>query len=444
MILKGNKLAMKDHKVPASEGRLRDLGPTRGYEMKRVATGYKGVVVWVSKDKKHNGRPDRSFRLRYRYRGKQYEEPVGWASEGMNAVKASNILGELRNNQITGQGPCTLAEMREQAEAEKLALEKAVAAEKKREIPFKAFFENTFLPDAKTRWKPETTAKAESHVKVWIDPVTGDTPFYKIGLAHTNRIKANMSDAEKSPRTIQYVFRTFAMVWNAALDLGLVSAFCPTKSTSFRLPKVDNEKQRYLSLEEEKTLLEKVKAKSQQSHDMAVVSLDAGLRFGEIAALTWGCVDTEGGTLKVLDTKGKQDRHVPMTNRLKSLFKAMDDGKPSELVFSAVKGGIQKQIPSSFKRGLEDVKLNEGVENSKLKASFHTLRHTYASRLVQSGVDLYKVQRLLGHSTPVMTARYSKLADDDLRQAVQAMEKKNRIQQEKNKVAKVIRLPNSI
>jgi site-specific recombinase XerD len=60
-----------------------------------------------------------------------------------------------------------------------------------------------------------------------------------------------------------------------------------------------------------------------------------------------------------------------------------------------------------------------------MKASFHTLRHTYASRLVQAGVDLYRVQRLLGHSTPVMTARYSKLADDDLRDAVHVMERAN-------------------
>lgn len=73
-----------------------------------------------------------------------------------------------------------------------------------------------------------------------------------------------------------------------------------------------------------------------------------------------------------------------------------------------------------------------------MKASFHSLRHTYASRLVQAGVDLYRVQRLLGHSTPVMTARYSKLADDDLRRAVNAMERATTIKN--NKKAKVIQL----
>jgi integrase len=224
------------------------------------------------------------------------------------------------------------------------------------------------------------------------------------------------------------------MVWNAALDHGLVGGPCPTKSQSFRLPKVDNERQRYLIPDEEKKLLAEVLKKSKQAHDMALVALDCGLRFGEIASLTWACVDTEAGFLRVLDTKGGHDRNVPMTERLKSLFESLETGKPAELVFPTTEGGIQKQVPSAFKRGLVKAKLNDGIENKKLRASFHTLRHTYASRLVQSGVDLYKVQRLLGHSTPVMTARYSKLADDDLRQAVRTMERGKKIQQNRGKV----------
>ena len=80
--------------------------------------------------------------------------------------------------------------------------------------------------------------------------------------------------------------------------------------------------------------------------------------------------------------------------------------------------------------------MNENIDDPKLKASFHTLRHTYASRMVQAGVDLYRVQRLLGHSTPVMTARYSKFADADLKEAVETMERAAEVK----KGAKEIRL----
>jgi integrase len=127
-----------------------------------------------------------------------------------------------------------------------------------------------------------------------------------------------------------------------------------------------------------------------------------------------------------------------LTQRVLELFKSLEVGRGDDLLFPARGGKVHYQVPSSFKRGVADAKLNNGITNRKMKASFHTLRHTFASRLVQAGVDLYRVQRLLGHSTPVMTARYSKLADDDLREAMQAMERANEVK----KGAKIIPLQN--
>lgn len=111
-------------------------------------------------------------------------------------------------------------------------------------------------------------------------------------------------------------------------------------------------------------------------------------------------------------------------------------GKAKDLVFPTRKGTFQTHVPSSFTRGVADARLNDNVEDPKMRASFHSLRHTYASRMVQAGVDLYRVQRLLGHSTPVMTARYSKPADADLKEAVETMERAVVVK----KGAKVIRL----
>ncbi|MBM4121354.1 MAG: hypothetical protein FJ249_02010 [Nitrospira sp.] len=53
---------------------------------------------------------------------------------------------------------------------------------------------------------------------------------------------------------------------------------------------------------------------------------------------------------------------------------------------------------------------------------FHDLRHTFATRLVQKGVDLYKVQRLLGHKTPLMTQRYAHHSPESLRDGVQVLD----------------------
>ena len=94
------------------------------------------------------------------------------------------------------------------------------------------------------------------------------------------------------------------MVWNSAIDHGILNTPCPTKSPSFRLPKVDNERQRYLTLEEEMKLLEKVKERSQQAHDITLVGIDAGLRFGEIADLRIAVQVMEQDT-KIRQSKGK-------------------------------------------------------------------------------------------------------------------------------------------
>lgn len=403
-------------------------------------TDFKGVRYRKHPERKNGIKFDQYFVITYKLDGKTKSEAVGWASEGFKASEAFELLSQLKKYQKTGKGPRTLAEMRKQGDLEREQAQRYAEAQAKLAISFKSFFDDTFFPDAETRWAAETARKAGEHVKNWIDPVTGTTPMREIGLTHAKKIRAAMAKNNSSPRHQQYVFRTFSMVWDAARDHGLVNGPCPTKSPSFRLPKVDNERQRYLTFDEEKTLFAEILKKSKRVHDMAVVSLDAGLRFGEIAGLTWGCVDLAHHRIQVMNTKGKKDRIVPMTTRLQNIFNAMDAGQPKELAFPTRAGTKQLQIPSSFTRAVADAKLNAGIEDQKMRASFHTLRHTYASRLVQSGVDLYRVQRLLGHSTPVMTSRYSKLADDDLKQAVEKMEERGRLQQEKKKGTKVIPL----
>lgn len=386
----------------------------------RNAEGKSGVRYREHATRRHGKTLDRYYVLTYWYKGKTVTEAVGWASEKITPTLCFEKLAQIKHNQKTGEGPCTLAELKAEQEVQREAEQKLIEDEKKR--TFKAFFDNVYFSDAKTRWKKSTAQKADEHVRLWIHPVTGDTPFKDLDLTHAVQIKANLAEAGRSPRTMQYVFRTFAMVWNAAIDHGLTSAPCPTKSSSFRLPKIDNERQRYLTVEEEEKLLAEVLKKSKQAHDMALVSIDSGLRFGEVAALTWGCVLLKRGVLYVIDTKSGHDRHVPMTSRLRDLFESLPAGGAGDLVFPARDGKVMTEAPSSFRAAVKDSGLNDGITNKKLRASFHTLRHTYASRLVQSGASLYHIQRLLGHSTPLMTARYSKLADGDLHQAVKKME----------------------
>jgi site-specific recombinase XerD len=116
-----------------------------------------------------------------------------------------------------------------------------------------------------------------------------------------------------------------------------------------------------------------------------------------------------------------------MTENVKTMFEKRMRQKQFNVVFSSKNGNKIKEVSRTFDRVI--VGLNKGIADRRQRVVFHSLRHTYASWLVMSGVDLYTVQKLMGHSTIAMTERYSYLAPDHLRKAVSLLE--NGIKQNK-------------
>jgi len=100
----------------------------------------------------------------------------------------------------------------------------------------------------------------------------------------------------------------------------------------------------------------------------------------------------------------------------------MDRRNPNDLVFPSANGGRIVQISETFNRVVTALGLNNGVTDPRQKVVFHTLRHTFASWLVEQGIDLYSVKELMGHGTLAMTERYSHLSPDKLRRAIKTLE----------------------
>jgi integrase len=265
----------------------------------------------------------------------------------------------------------------------------------------------------------------------------GAKPFKDISTFDLERLKKTMLKAGRAPRSVEYALTTLGQIFRHAERLGFFQGDIPT--TMVKKPKYDNKRVRFLSHDDVHHLLEILKGKSQETYEMALLSLHCGLRAGEVFSLTWKDVDLDHGLVTLLDTKSGKTRTVSMTADVKAFLMEKDQGGKQDLIFPDRKTcGMRKQISKSFPRAVVEAGLNEGIDDRRQRVTFHTLRHTFASWLVMDGISLYEVKELLGHASLAMTERYSHLAPDRNRRAAAAMEKV--FQQQKDDENKIVNL----
>ena len=139
---------------------------------------------------------------------------------------------------------------------------------------------------------------------------------------------------------------------------------------------------------------------------------------GEILSLTWTGVDLFRRTVTVFRSKNGERRTIPVNTTVLDLLK----GK-----YAARRGMIDLVFHSESHTLLDGSNIRRALTTALDSAKihdfhFHDLRHTFATRMVQAGIDLYKVQRLLGHKSPIMTQRYAHHYPESLRDGVDALE----------------------
>lgn len=196
-------------------------------------------------------------------------------------------------------------------------------------------------------------------------------------------------------------------------------------TTKVKKPRFDNKRARHLTEAEAAALLAKIKEKSVTAYQQTVLSLYAGLRFGEIVSLTWGDVDLDRGILTLRDTKSGRTRAAFITEKIRTeVFDKLEPGRPDDPVFpSRSKKGVEHlRISPAFREAVNELDINKGITDPRMKVCFHTCRHTFASWLVERGTDLFQVSKLRGHSTIALTERYSHLRPDTLQAAVKVLD----------------------
>ncbi|MBQ8636298.1 site-specific integrase [bacterium] len=177
--------------------------------------------------------------------------------------------------------------------------------------------------------------------------------------------------------------------------------------------KENNYKIRVLLVDEEKRLFEEIERGYEvvgrdrkkkiiypylHLRPLIICALQTGMRRGEIFNLKWKCIDFEYEFIELLETKSGKSRRVPISSKLMEVLNSLS--RDSEYVFvNQNTGEPYNDIKNSFHTVLKKA----NIENFR----FHDFRHTAATRMLEKGADIRTVQEILGHSSVVITQRYT-------------------------------------
>ncbi len=315
-----------------------------------------------------------SYFIDYYYNGRRYREAIG------TNYKLAEIVLKKRQTEIT----------------EGRFLDK----KKNERIKFEDFAEeflNLHSKPNKKSWQSD-----EYNLRN-ITPFFKGRHLYEITAHDIEKFKAERSKSVK-PATVNRDLATIKTMFNKAVEWGKLEE-SPVKPVKFlREP---GGRLRYLEKEEIQKLLSN---SSERIRPILTLAIFTGMRRGEIMGLKWHDIDFQRGIIYLLDTKNGAKREVFMNELVKKAVIKVRKHPESPYIFCNKDGKPYHDIRKSFFTALK----SSGIINFR----FHDLRHTFASQLVMSGVDINTVRELLGHKDIRMTLRYSHLSQDHKRRAV--------------------------
>ena len=320
----------------------------------------------------------------------------------------------IRNEQrqFLCQGAKTRSEAQAIVDAEKYKLRQELAG-------LRSKCENTRFSSLVTLYKAHSIAnKARSHGDVGImnniKDYFKDTELTKITPNKIQKFLTFLVDEKQlAPASVNKYRSVLLKMFNLGIDNNKCSANPVRKIKGLR---VDNTRTRVLSDKEEVKLYKvlnsfhKVKTREGEIKNFApykrvkrliTLALNSGMRKGEMINFRWLDIDEDFTIITVLNSKSGKSREIPINKKLRLALKAMYKLRGNnEFVFTNPETGtkyvdLKRIVGSLFEAaGLDDFTL-------------HCCRHTFATRLLDKGVDIRTVQELLGHADIRMTERYT-------------------------------------
>ncbi|WP_456457187.1 tyrosine-type recombinase/integrase [Thermovibrio sp.] len=201
-----------------------------------------------------------------------------------------------------------------------------------------------------------------------------------------------------SPSLINRRISALNTFFNFLLDMEIIKNN-PVKP-SLRIRKVKQKVPEALTYEEVEKVLEEARRRSYRDHLIVKTILYCGLRVSELLSLTReNIVEVKGRRVLKIIGKGGKERFIPLPKEL-----------ADELEQLSAELGEDRLFPLSY-QGIRYI-FNKIQEKTGVRVHPHKLRHTFATILVDKGIDIRVIQAFLGHASPLTSARYAKVRDE--------------------------------
>ena len=369
-------------------------------------------------------RKDKSYYAKYSYHGKK-----GW--------KKCDTLAEAKNWRQEQLYLCRHPELRTATSPD---------------MTVDAWF-NRWLKDVVGNLAPNTLRNYRERYEHNVQPFIGSMLLRDVKPMDCQMI-LNAMESDYAGSTIRQTYMTMGTFFKSAKDNGFIDRH-PMDGVRYTKPVRAVDDIHFLTVDEQKRFLEA--AKNSHNYAQYALILETGLRTGEMIGLTWDAIDWEEHTLtvnKTLEFRYKQDewragppktessyRTIPLTDTAYNILREIYDTREyrteskklsTVLTFMDRKTGQKRKLVMrdlvfiNWRTGMPaknssyDTHLYKLCDDAGIKRfCMHALRHTYATRAIESGMQPKVLQKLLGHASITTTMnRYVHVTDDSMKKAV--------------------------
>ncbi len=321
--------------------------------------------------------------------------------------------------------------IRDEAEKKLLKGEKL-----RKEVPTLAEFKSRFIKEhlEANRLKETTADTYKYRLDLYLVPKLGKKKLDEIDLADINSLKSDLEHLESA--TVNCILGVLSKLLNFAFDNGVLNrAPVRIKKLKAMAPRVE-----FYSFDEYAALTAAAKALDPKLYAMVLLGGDAGLRRGEMAALSWSDVDFDLGQLTVRGTlykgvitspKGGRARTVHLTTRLAEALQAIRHKKGPRVLLTVDDGPL---TTTAINDSMPSILTAAGMKPSR---KVHVLRHTFCSHLAMKGAPARSIMELAGHTDLATTLRYMHLSPEATQSAIRLLEPTSPIQNSPEKLGRI-------